>query len=517
MRLRLNGPRRIGARLAAGFAGVLAVMVAMSVHGLWQMHRQQQRFVEAIDVRVQLLTQLQALSAEIGAVTLAARDALLQTEPEPAKAALDRIEAGRTRIGSLIEGLQAHNGPSGKPLAEELGTHSTSVLVALLKFSRQQRAQQADAAKTLLYGALQPKLQALAQATEQAVQHELQALQTGRNEAQAHAVVARRVTLALLAGALALAGLVAWAITRGITVPVGETIHLAEAIAAGDLSTDLRQTRDDEIGRLQQALLAMQQRLRELVAGIRTLADQLASASGEIADGSNDLSRRTETAAGSLQQTAASLEQLAQTVSQSVDTARAATEMVGNAAGTARRGGDTVDQVIARMGEISAASGQIAEITGVIDGIAFQTNILALNAAVEAARAGEHGKGFAVVASEVRALAQRAAQAAREIKSLIGASTEKVAAGERLVKDAGTTMREIVDGVARATAMVDEICRAAGSQSQGIGEVNASVAHLDDMTQKNAALVEQSAAAAEGLRDQAHSLQAMVQRFKLEA
>jgi len=189
--------------------------------------------------------------------------------------------------------------------------------------------------------------------------------------------------------------------------------------------------------------------------------------------------------------------------------------MVNSTASIAQRGGQAVNEVVQRMGEIAAASGRIADITGVIDGIAFQTNILALNAAVEAARAGPHGKGFAVVATEVRALAQRSTQAAREIKELIGASAKTVESGERLVKDAGATMNDIVDGVARATSMVDEICKAATSQSQGLGEVNQSVTRLDEMTQQNAALVQQSAASADGLRLQARELQALVKRFKL--
>jgi methyl-accepting chemotaxis protein len=189
--------------------------------------------------------------------------------------------------------------------------------------------------------------------------------------------------------------------------------------------------------------------------------------------------------------------------------------MVNAAASTAERGGQAMTQIVGRMGEIAAASHRIGDITGVIDGIAFQTNILALNAAVEAARAGAHGKGFAVVAAEVRSLAQRAAQAAHEIKGLIQTSTETVQSGEKLVKDAGVTMRDIVAGVARATAMVDEICKAAGTQSAGLGEVNQSVTRLDEMTQQNAALVEQSAASAEGLRDQARELQSLVKRFKV--
>ena len=241
-------------------------------------------------------------------------------------------------------------------------------------------------------------------------------------------------------------------ITRSITRPVDDTVRVAEAIAAGDLTAPLAIRRDDELGRLQQAVLAMQQQLHELVGGIGGLADQVAMASGEIADGSQDLSRRTDETAGSLQQTAGAIDELTDTVKRSVDAAHTANQMVNAAATTAERGGQAMAQIVGRMGEIAAASNRIGDITGVIDGIAFQTNILALNAAVEAARAGAHGKGFAVVAAEVRSLAQRAAQAAHEIKGLIQTSTETVQSGQKLVKDAGVTMQDIVAGVARATA-----------------------------------------------------------------
>jgi methyl-accepting chemotaxis protein len=507
----------IGARLGMGF-GMLCLMIVLLTGGaIWQATSLQGRFVHALDHRVPALTQLQALSSEVADVTLAARDALLLSDPAQAKAALDRIESGRSRIGGLIEKLQQQRGGGNPLIGDELGSQSSSVLVVLLKFSRLQRAQQSESARALLYGALQPKLEAFAKGIEQAQLAELKALHDSRAESAAHTAAARQVMAGVAVVALLLAGLLAWRITRSITVPVNQTVQVAEAIAAGDLTGTLRITRGDELGRLQQAVLGMQQQLRELVGGICRLADQLADASGEIADGSANLSQRTEAAASALQQTAASLEHLAQAVRRSADTARTANDVANSAAATAQRGGEAVFEVVDRMDEIARASGKIADIIGVIDGIAFQTNILALNAAVEAARAGEQGRGFAVVAAEVRALAQRSTQAAREIKGLIGASVDKVDAGQRLVKDAGATMREIVDGVARATTMVDEICQSAGAQSRGLGEVNSSVTSLDEMTQQNAALVEQSAAAAESLRDQAHELQALVKRFKLAA
>mgnify|MGYP001355728742 CR=1 FL=1 len=507
----------IGARLGLGFGLVCLLLVLLTSGAIWQAGTLQHRFADALDHRVPALTQLQALSGEVGEVTLAARDSLLLSDPAQTKAALDRIESGRSRIGDLIEKLQQPRASGGQSLGEELGSHSSSVLVVLLKFSRLQRAQQGESARTLLYSALQPKLEAFAKGIAQAQLTELKALQDSRTESAAHTAAARQAMAAMALVALLVSGLLAWRITRSITAPVADTVQVAEAIAAGDLTRTLHVTRCAELGRLQLAVLGMQHQLRELVGGICRLADQLANASGEIADGSTNLSQRTEAAASALQQTAASLEQLAQAVRLSADTARTANDVASSAAATAQRGGEAVFQVVERMDEIARASGKIADIIGVIDGIAFQTNILALNAAVEAARAGEQGRGFAVVAAEVRALAQRSAQAAREIKGLIGASVDKVDAGQRLVKDAGATMREIVDGVSRATAMVDEICRSAGTQSRGLGEVNSSVTSLDEMTQQNAALVEQSAAAAESLRDQAHELQALVKRFKLAA
>jgi len=505
----------VGARLGSGFGLVCLLLVAMAGNAIWQAVSMQRQFAQALDGRVTVLTQLQALSSEVSGVSLAARDSILAVDPGVAQAALERIEAGRGRIGDAIEKLQTQLGADNKVLAEELGNHSSGVLVMLLKLSRLQRAQQGDAAKALLFGALVPKMEAFTKGIDQAQSVQIAGLADTRSQSAAFSVMARWVTVAMVVVALLISGLMAWRITRSITRPVDDTVRMAEAIAAGDLTATLVVERDDELGRLQLAVLAMQRQLNELAGGICRLADQLATASGEIADGSLHLSQRTEETAGSLQQTASAIAQLSATVQRSVEAARTANQMVNSTASTAQRGGQAVNEVVRRMGEIAAASGRIADITGVIDGIAFQTNILALNAAVEAARAGAHGKGFAVVATEVRALAQRATQAAREIKELIDASAKTVESGERLVKDAGATMNDIVDGVARATSMVDEICKAATSQSQGLGEVNQSVTRLDEMTQQNAALVQQSAASADGLRSQAHELQALVKRFKL--
>jgi methyl-accepting chemotaxis protein len=507
----------VGTRLGLGFGAVCLLILGMAGYAMWQAGDTHRRFADALDHRVTVLTQLQSLSTEVSGVNLAVRDSILATDPAMAQSALERVEAGRGRIGDAIESLQKRLGDENRALAEELGNHSSSVLVVLLKLSRLQRAQQGDAAKALLFSTLLPKMDAFAKGIAKAQSEALQALADTRAQSAAHTAMARGITAAVAASALLISCLMAWGITRSITRPVNDTVHVAEAIAAGDLTATLSVERDDELGRLQHAVMAMQRQLHELASSICHQADRLALASGEIAAGNAHLSQRTEQTAGSLQQTAGSLQVLATTVQRSAQAARSANDMVAQAASVAQRGGQAVNEVVQRMGEIASASGRIADITGVIDGIAFQTNILALNAAVEAARAGVHGKGFAVVATEVRALAQRSTQAAHEIKELIDSSVRTVSSGERLVKDAGTTMREIVDGVARTTAMVEQICRDAGAQSDGIGEVNQSVARLDDMTQQNAALVEQSAASADALRERAQELQSLVKRFKLTA
>jgi methyl-accepting chemotaxis protein len=328
------------------------------------------------------------------------------------------------------------------------------------------------------------------------------------------------LVMALLGVAVGLALLAIVPLTvlnmRSICGPIRDAERLADAIAQGDLAERHVDTRGhDEAAHLLRALSTMQGSLRQIVSQVRASTDSISTASAEIATGNQDLSARTEQTASNLQQTASSMEQLTGTVKQSADSARQADQLALSAAEVAARGGKVVSQVVSTMNEINTSSKKIADIIGVIDGIAFQTNILALNAAVEAARAGEQGRGFAVVAGEVRNLAQRSAEAAKEIKALIGASVERVESGSRLVADAGKTMQEIVSSVQRVTDIIGEITAAASEQSDGIGQVNGSVAQLDKMTQQNAALVEESAAAAESLKDQTVRLSQAVSVFRL--
>jgi methyl-accepting chemotaxis protein-2 (aspartate sensor receptor) len=329
----------------------------------------------------------------------------------------------------------------------------------------------------------------------------------------------KRITWAVwglmaLAVALLAAGLF-MVLRRGVSQPLRELTQAITLVAQGDLTEAFRTTRRDEIGALVQEVEGMRQRYLQMLHQVRTAVDSITTASAEIASGNQDLSARTEATASSLAQTAQSMEQLTATVRQSADAARQANQLASSAAEVAARGGRVVGEVVSTMGDINQSSRKIADIIGVIDGIAFQTNILALNAAVEAARAGEQGRGFAVVAGEVRSLAQRSAEAAKEIKALIGASVEKVESGARLVENAGTTMDEIVGSVQRVGDIIGEITAAASEQSDGIGQVNTAVNQLDQMTQQNAALVEESAAAAQSLRDQATRLVGAVRVFKL--
>jgi methyl-accepting chemotaxis protein len=343
------------------------------------------------------------------------------------------------------------------------------------------------------------------------------------SEAQAGLATTDRLTSMthyLLAGVAGVAAillfLVSAAFSSSIVNPILRALKMAEAVASGDLTSKSVERNSDETGQLLLALQKMSDSLTNTVTQVRSATDSINTASAEIASGNQDLSARTEQAASNLEETAASMEQLTSTVRQSADSARQANQLAASAAEIAVRGGNVVGQVVTTMDEINASSKKISDIISVIDGIAFQTNILALNAAVEAARAGEQGRGFAVVAGEVRNLAQRSAEAAKEIKTLIGNSVDRVENGSRLVAEAGQTMSEIVGSVQRVSDIIGEITAASGEQSDGIGQVNVAVNQLDQMTQQNAALVEQSTAAAESLKDQAHRLAQVVQVFRLD-
>ena len=420
----------------------------------------------------------------------------------------------------------ANAGPEQKRIRELVKGSDAAPLVAAIDSAREtyrlaraevlKRKQAGEDVSVALQNELRPKSLDFIGAIDRFVQY--QQADVGR-ALQAADRSARTGELILGVGgasALVLAALLAWTLARSIVVPLQQATASARRIAQGDLGERLRVEGRDEASALQAALVEMQQSLSRLVADVRLNSESVATASAQIAQGNSDLSQRTESQASALQQTAATMDQLGTTVRHNADSARQASELALGASSVADRGGQVVGQVVSTMTGINASAKKIADIIAVIDGIAFQTNILALNAAVEAARAGEQGRGFAVVASEVRSLAQRSAEAAKEIKTLITASVEQVEQGTHLVDQAGKTMVEIVGAIKRVSDIVAEISAASSEQSSGVGQVGQAISQMDQATQQNAALVEESAAAAESLRQQARQLVQAVSAFNLD-
>ncbi|QDG71135.1 methyl-accepting chemotaxis protein [Janthinobacterium tructae] len=508
---------RIGTRLAAGFALVLLLSVISTSYALYS-------------ARVNAEATREMMEKPLAKERLVS-DWYVLIYSAIARTSMIARSTDETLSGVFAETI-ADSTKQGSELLKKIETLLVSEEEkAIFKASIVERVKYQDA-KTEVMDARKGGNAALAESTYRdsfapaatRYQNNVKALlaqQRQAIDATAHAIEAanaRSFTLLLLLCALVvlLGSVCAWLITRSITAPLQAAVKVAETVAAGDLRTHFGTAASDEIGDLMRALHGMNEALRKVVSEVQTGTNAIATASGEIAAGNQDLSARTEQQASSLEETASSMEELTSTVKQNADNARQANQMAVAASSVAERGGDIVSQVVDTMGAIDTASTKIVDIIGVIDGIAFQTNILALNAAVEAARAGEQGRGFAVVATEVRSLAQRSAAAAREIKALIGDSVEQVNNGTRLVQQAGSTMSEVVDSVRHVTDIMAEITAASAEQSMGIDQVNQAIAQMDQVTQQNAALVEEAAAAAESMQDQAARLAQVAAGFQLE-
>jgi methyl-accepting chemotaxis protein len=461
---------------------------------------------------------LHAMIHETNAVSVALRNAIIATTEEDTATHVKRVSAGRQAVGEMLEKLDtafAAEDEKGKQLQQGLHDQNSAYMVELIKLARALSAGKKEMAASLLLTSLQPKLEKYQFALRTLSEYEEELMKRAQVHAAASYQNGRNWILGMLLLAVFVTAGLAYVLTRSIIRPLRSAGGLAAAIAAADLTTRVEVTGKDETAALLRSLEAMQERLVGIVAEVKAASDNINTAANEIGAGNNDLSQRTEHQANSLEQTAASLDELTSTVKQNAENARLANQLASGASEVAVRGGEVVGQVVSTMGDINTSSKRIADIIGVIDGIAFQTNILALNAAVEAARAGEQGRGFAVVATEVRALAQRSAAAAKEIKALISDSVQKVKSGSELVDHAGKTMDEIVSAVKRVTDIMAEITAASAEQSAGIEQVNQAVTRMEDMTQQNAALVEEAAAAAESLQGQASTLSATVAVFKL--
>ena len=443
---------------------------------------------------------------------------LVTTDDSLAESLQGQVKAGIAAVSEIQKQVTelTVSGASKQGL-ERIATERAAVLKLVAEGQKLRAEGDLAGAQRLVRERLNPAIATYVAAQEAFV--ELQ--QRERDEAKAQGLQVRTVAQWTGMGVsmliLAMGLVLAWLTVRSVTVPLERAVGLADQIAGGDLTADIHDDRKDELGHLLRSLSAMAARLRAVVGEVRSGVESVSAASSQIATGNHDLSARTEQTAANLEETAASMEELTATVTQSAETARQANLLAGQAAQAAQRGGEVVGQVVASMQHITDSSHKIADIIGVIDSIAFQTNILALNAAVEAARTGEQGRGFAVVAGEVRALAQRSADAAKEIKGLITASVESVESGSQQVSQAGQSMEEIVQGVRRVSDLIAEITASTSEQRDGIGQVNQAVTNLDQMTQQNAALVEESSAAAASMHDQALRLAEVVAVFNVGA
>ena len=506
---------RIGTRLAMGFGLMLLLIAGMIVSSYGALQRIGAENSQLIDQELVKVSAVAVIDTTTRANGLNTTELLL-VEPAQLPVIQARMQQNRLAIDEALKTLdRLVVKPEGRAALSELQTARAAYVASFAKIAPLVQAGQIDEARQLVHketlpalGRLQQPIDTLRQLQDTLAQQHGAAVTAG--------ITSARNLMLVLGGAALVLGLVASALlARSIVLPLRNGVVVANRIAAGDLTQTVEASGKDEVADLLRAIGTMQAGLRQLVAQVHQGVEHVGSASSQIASANKDLSGRTEAQASALEQSAAAMEELTSAIAINADNAQEARTLAVNASTVAEAGGETVGSVVRTMRSIDESSRRIGEIIGVIDGIAFQTNILALNAAVEAARAGEQGRGFAVVAGEVRSLAQRSAEAAKEIKGLISTSVEKVGEGTQLVHNAGAAMQNIVSSVQKVTEVIAHIASSAREQSDGIALVNDAIAQLDQATQQNAALVEESAAAAESLREQADRMKQAVAVFKL--
>jgi len=507
---------RISTRLNLGFALVITLFLLLAGLTAWRIEMtahattEMERSAELLELAGRWQGHVRQNSARTLAVAYSEGGELLEFFKESmAATSRDSSETQKAFLDKVQDS-------DSRKRAEAVGEARKAWLAARDQVNELKAAGDSAGARALVQDKFAPSTDAYIRVTQLLVEGEMTNIHAEQQAINAMFNQLYLLGALLLAVAVAAACFISWQLSRSISRGMDTARLAAQRIGEGDLSHVLDTSGKDEIGQLLQSLSAMQGNLTRVVANVRQGSESVSTASAEIASGNHDLSARTESQASALEQTAASMEELSSTVKQNADNARQANQLAQSASTVAVRGGEVVSQVVETMKHISDSSKRINDIISVIDGIAFQTNILALNAAVEAARAGEQGRGFAVVASEVRSLAGRSAEAAKEIKTLIGASVDRVEHGNVLVEQAGVTMTEVVGSIRRVTDIMGEISAASNEQSLGVSQVGEAVTQMDQATQQNAALVEEMAAAASSLQTQAQDLVGTVAVFKLQ-
>jgi methyl-accepting chemotaxis protein len=509
---------RLRARLSLAFGalmlGVLSV-VALGALRLDALNEAQHRAVVEREAKARLV---QAIVDDFGVLSRAVQAVLLADGSAGVARELARIQEGRNRVSGALQALDEalrDDGDEVKLRLQAAHDRNSGYLVALTRFTRLVEGGKAAEAKQLLAAELAAQLEASFGAMRDLSRQQSELIEATRADAAAQYRNTRNAVAALVFGAIVLAVLLAAWMARRITAPLAEAVDLAGRVAAGDLTAEAQPRSGDETGQLIAALAAMNGSLTSMVRDVRAISDAIASASGELVAGNNHLQSRTEEQAASLEESASSLQELTESVKRNAASAAQASELARAATSVAERGGAVMNEVVQTMQGIHAGARKAEDIIGVINGIAFQTNILALNAAVEAARAGEQGRGFAVVASEVRSLAQRSAASAKEIRGLIEESVGRVEAGAKLVENAGRTMDELVQSVRRVASIMTEIAAASHEQSSGIEQINKAITQMDHVVQMNASVVEEATAAATSMANQATALARSVAQFQL--